>query len=493
MIFDMFSSPVRPALRGERGAVSAAHPSATAAGQWMLARGGSAADAVIAAQAVLSVICPEAGGLGGDAFFMARDAAGQAVAVNAAGASAAAADPAVRVGEDGSSVTVPGMVAGWGTLHGRFGRLPLSAVLEPAIVLAESGCRVRPQLARAVDAQRSRLVRAGAGDWAVVIASDAGAVLRQPELARTLRSIAQEGPRWFYDGPLARTIAGRVSACGGRLDAGDFARHDSVVVAPVSLSWRGATVHVQPPASQGVLLAMALKGLTRLADVPADRLDHACVELTEAAFAFRHRAGEGAALLDESLAVNLDRAARRGGPRAYLHTAGAAASDADGLVIASLLSVFDDFGSCIPVPEGGFVLNNRAAGFTLAPNDFAPGKLPVHTLAPILVEADGFCAGLATPGADGQVQTLLQVLAAVFVAGADLASAIDKPRWRSEGGELLIEREHPAAERLAALGHDLRPLPAGDMRFGGVVCAGLAGQAPFAVSDWRRENWSGVV
>jgi gamma-glutamyltranspeptidase/glutathione hydrolase len=100
---------------------------------------------------------------------------------------------------------------------------------------------------------------------------------------------------------------------------------------------------------------------------------------------------------------------------------------------------------------------------------------------------------LATPGADGQVQTLLQVITASFRDGIDIAHAIAKPRWRSEGGELLIESGHPACAELAQLGHRVRQLPSGDTRFGAVVCAGVADATPFAAADWRRETWCGVA
>jgi gamma-glutamyltranspeptidase/glutathione hydrolase len=199
------------------------------------------------------------------------------------------------------------------------------------------------------------------------------------------------------------------------------------------------------------------------------------------------------ALLKEALPVDLDRAGRRGGPRAYLHTAGVAVADRYGTVVSSLVSVFDDFGSGVFVPEGGFILNNRAGGFTRAPNEAAPGKRPVHTLAPILVETPRGPLALATPGADGQIQTLLQVLGRAFDEGLDLASAIACPRWRSESGKLLIEADHSGAEDLRALGHEVEPLEAGHMKFGAVVCAGYLDEAPVAVADWRREAWAAVV
>jgi gamma-glutamyltranspeptidase/glutathione hydrolase len=162
-------------------------------------------------------------------------------------------------------------------------------------------------------------------------------------------------------------------------------------------------------------------------------------------------------------------------------------------VISSLVSVFDDFGSCVFVPEMGITLNNRAGGFTTGDNSAAPGKRPVHTLAPVLLTTPQGVLGLATPGADGQVQTLLQVLVAIQREGIDVARAIARPRWRSENGRLLIERSHTGAEQLCLLGHGVQPLADGDMRFGAVVCAGYIDKEPVAAADWRRETAAGVT
>jgi gamma-glutamyltranspeptidase/glutathione hydrolase len=198
-------------------------------------------------------------------------------------------------------------------------------------------------------------------------------------------------------------------------------------------------------------------------------------------------------MLSEPLHADIARASRRGGPRAYLHTAGVAVSDASGMTISSLISVFDSFGSAVFVPEGGFTLNNRAAGFAHAPNDCAGSKRPVHTLAPVLVETANVCIAMATPGADGQVQTLLQVLSHLFIDGDDVATAIARPRWRSQDSTLLIERLHRYRDDLAARGHDIVALNDGELRFGAIVCAGSAEGRPFCCSDWRRETWSGIV
>lgn len=485
-----FASRTRPALAGQIGAVSAAHPLAAAAGQELLAGGGGAVDAVIAGQAVLSVVAPQACGLGGDGFFLVREPAGRVMAVNGAGASARRqANPAT---DGGASVTVPGLVAAWELLSARWGRVPFARCLQPAIRLARAGYTIDSHLTHSVVRQRQRLVSGGAEAWPLLKLSE-GQLWAQPELATTLEEVAKGGRAGLYAGRIAQALAAAVAARGGVLDADDLARHDTDVRNPVTVRWRGCEVSVQPPVSQGVILAMALINLERMGEIRPERLDHAAIEITEAAFGFRDRVGEGTSLLSERLPCDLDRASHRGGPRSYLHTAGIAAADSGGTVVSSLASVFDDFGSGVYVPEAGFVLNNRGGGFTQAPNDFAPGKRPIHTLAPAILARGNLCLALSTPGADGQVQTLLQVLFRWLVAGLPLAEAIDRPRWRSEDGRLLVENGHAQAGVLRKLGHDVVDTPSGDMRFGAVTAAGVSGGTPFAVPDWRRMTWSGVT
>ena len=468
---------------GRGGAASTAHPLATQAAVHVLEQGGTAADAAIAAQAVISVVLPQAAGLGGDLLALIHDR-GRVAAVNGTGRSPRSlASPPDASG--GSSVTVPGLVDGWVTVSARWGRLPLAELLAPAIELARRGIVPEPSLLAAVDQQRARLERGGAGDWSLVSASDQP--WAQPELADLLGRIGDAGRDAFYTGPGAAAVVDAVRRCGGCLELQDLAEHDTPCPPPVAVPWGSGLVHVQPPISQGVLLAMALQHVRRLAarGVPVD--DHLLVEVTGAAFEHRSSCGRGAELLDLDLDVDLERASGRAGPRAYLHTAGVATVDADGQVVSSLVSVFDDFGSGVFVPELGIVLNNRAAGFTDGDNSAAPGKRPVHTLAPAMVTSEQGVLGIATPGADGQIQTLLQVLSAHELSGTSLADAVGALRWRSQDGDLLIEEGHPRADALAERGHHIVARTPGADVFGAVVAAGTDTH-PYAVADWRRET-----
>lgn len=453
----------------------------------MLAMGGNAVDALIAAQAVLAVIAPDACGLGGDAFVMLHD--GQDVrAVNGAGP---APRDATHMTNDGApSVTVPGLVDTWARLavHTRLG---LEPALDPAIRLAQDGCRVDPGLAAARDAQRPRLMAGGAEGWALMNAQ-AGDRLVQPALAATLQRIARDGRAAFYTGAVAQELVAVVQAGGGAMGLHDLLPDAATEETPITVEVAGHKVHVQPPASQGVLLAMALNAWAKGGFDPAAR-DHVAIELTQAAFAFRDDVARGADLLREPLTIDPARASLRGGPRSYLHTAGVSVADCDGMVASSLVSVFDDFGSGVYLPGSGFVLNNRGGGFTGGLNAFQPGARPIHTLAPALVDGPTGIIALSTPGADGQVQTLLQLLLGWLVKGGDLAQVVAAPRWRSEDGGLLVEAGHPSRDTLHALGHLVHDTPSGDMRFGAITAAGVSGGAPFALGDWRRTTWAGVV
>jgi gamma-glutamyltranspeptidase/glutathione hydrolase len=412
------------------------------------------------------------------------------VAFNGTGAAPLALE---RVANDGPhSITVPGIVDAWCELSKLEGRLSLARVLEPAIRLAKNGARISPTLANALSTQRARLERGGAQRWSL-FDQVAYSSCRQPLLAALLERVGREGRTSFYEGDDASAIVRAVRGLGGLLSEADLAAHATVVARPIETQWGGLRVAAQPPMAQGVLLNMAVNALATLGDFPNELNDHIAIELTEAAFAFRSQVARGEALLEAPLTVDFTKAGHRGGPRAYLHTAGVAAADGEGRVIASLVSVFDDFGSAVYVPELGITLNNRAGGFTDGDNAPAPGKRPVHTLAPVLVTDARGVFGLATPGADGQVQTLLQVLVGLQRDGLDLARAIARPRWRSENGRLLIERSHAAIEKLRSLGHNVAPLADGEVRFGAVVCAGFMGEEPIAAADWRRETWAGVA
>jgi gamma-glutamyltranspeptidase/glutathione hydrolase len=472
------------------GAASTAHPLATEAARTLLMEGGGAVDAAVAAQAALAVVAPDACGVGGDAIVLVRDPDGRVISFHGAGRwSEAAAGLTVR--DDASSVTVPGAVRAWELLIERFGRCSLERVLAPAVRLADQGFVPDAGLLAGIAESRVRLDRGGASGWALLDASPAG-VAPQPELARVLRSIGDEGPDAFYGGALAEAMIRAVREHGGALTPDDLASHRTVEGPPLEMQWGDRRIVFGRPPSQAILLGIALRALDRFGPVPEGRADHLRIEAITGAFGLRDRVMEGEALLDETVMLDADRAGGALGPRPFLHTAGVSAASADGWVVSSLVSVFESFGSATFVPEGGFTLNNRAACFTNAPNDAEPGKLPVHTLSPILLTGGEEVRALATPGADGQVQSLLQVLTAHAGLG-DWEAAMAAPRWRSNSGQLLIERSHPGRAALEALGHRIEVRDDGDGTFGSMTSAGVAGGRAFALSDWRESTSSGAV
>jgi gamma-glutamyltranspeptidase/glutathione hydrolase len=476
--------------------VACGHPLAASVGIGAFRDGGGALDAALSAAVALTVLMPEACGLGGDAFMLVRSANGEVTAINGSGA--AGADVEIPLPPDGpGTAAVPGFVAAIEDAHARFGRLPHERLFEPAVSLAGGGFPVGGGLLGAIAECRDMLER-GAPGWALLDRRLVlGSQVRQPALAGLLQRIGRRGSAAFYEGRIARAIE---RAARGSIRVEDLAAHTTAVRAPLTASYRVLDVTVQPPVSQAVLALMALSALERSgAGEPAERA-HVAVEAIEGAFAHKHEvAADGARerLLELELQPDVERAARRGGPTGGLHTTAVTTADSDGVVVSMLISVFDLFGCGVLVPEGGFLLNDRLSGCSIdpaSPNFPAPGRRPVHTLSPSLVSSAERTFALATPGADGQVQTLVQVIDAVATDGDRLPRALDRPRWRSNDGQLLIEDDYDAAvvAELERRGHELVRLPAGSMSFGAAAAAGVdaATGTPFAASDPRGGAWA---
>jgi len=487
----------RPLLRGTRGAVACGHPLAAEAGLRMLAGGGNAVDAAVAAAFTICVALPDACGLGGDALALLRSGDGTVTAINGSGESPAGLrGPIPEVG--GGTATVPGAVAGLAELH-RAGALAWERVLTPAIELADGGMPLTEDLASLLRDVGDRL-RDRCRGWPPLAADlRPGVLVRQPALAAVLRRIAGAGPDAFYRGEIAAAIERADRGDGGWLSTDDLARHVTSVLAPVQRERLGVSLAVQPPISQASLLLTALRALQR-AGTPGglDRI-HVLAEALEAAFAHRDAIADPASapgLPDLDLAIPDRHAPRAAGPTIGAHTTAVTTADGEGRCVSMLVSVFDPFGSGLLVPEGGFLLNNRARGFTAGANAPGPARRPVHTLSPTLVDDGERAFALCTPGADGQVQTLAQLLCAVALDGRSLPAALDAPRFRVGNGRLAIERDAAPAwsDALTARGHDVVALAPGEA-FGTVAAAGLELSAGtvFAASDPRREGWAGVL
>jgi gamma-glutamyltranspeptidase/glutathione hydrolase len=507
----------RPDVRGTTGAVSAGHPLAAQAGLEVLKRGGNAMDAIIAMAGVLAVTRPHMNGVGGDAFGIFYDGeTGEVSALNASGRSGALATPAffaeagvTEIPQSGAlSVSVPGAVAGWVDAHERFGTKPFAELLQPAIHFARDGFPVSTRLALDFEAQGGNLNDPGR---ALYLPDDGappqvGSLLKNPALARSLETIAQQKKAGFYEGGIARTLAAFIEAEGGHVRYPDFAAHSSTWVEPLRASYLDHTFVVMPPNTQGVA-QLALLEMSKAHDVrrmghnSAEYL-HTLIELKKLAFADRDRWVADPEKVDVPIARLLDPDYLRA--RAHLvdpehaaeHVAPGfgddhPATDGDmddagdtvyltavdqwGNAVSWIQSNFAGFGSGLLEPETGILLHNRGALHTLEeghPNQVAPGKRPYHTLSPMMaLHDDGrFAFTLGTPGGDSQPQSLLQIVHNLLVFGMTPQQAIEAPRFRSMGG-LRVSLEDRVTEGTAlglmALGHDLQLIEGWTATFGG--------------------------
>ena len=453
--------------------VSTSQVAATRAGVRALERGGSAADAAVAAAAALCVCEPMSTGIGGDAFAIVHDGLA-ASGLDAAGPAAAAA-PRLPIEMSGpGSVTVPGAVAGWAALLERHGRLGLDACLHDAIELAEHGFVVGERCAWAW-AQADR-VPAG-----FPAAPPAGTLFRQRELAATLRAIAEQGPDALYHGPVAAQIADA-----SVLDEDDLASYAPKWVTPLRLTYRGVTVLELPPPTQGVVALEALGILARISERPGDpdRVHAVRAALRDGLAQVRDGADvsgllEPAHLAQQALAA----------PRAVGEPAGGTvylcAVDADGLAVSFIQSLYESFGSGVTAGDTGITLQNRGACFSVE-GEVRPGRRPYHTIIPGMLERDGSLLGpFGVMGGFIQAQAHVQFISGLVDDDLDPQAALDRRRFRVEGDRILVEGD--GWESLAGidlpLEHSDDPLPFG----GGQAILATAG-GWLGGSDGRKDG-----
>jgi len=436
----------RPVAYGRDGLVASAHPAATLAGLDVLRAGGNVVDASIAVNATLAVVQPHMCGLGGDLFVLYFHAPSSELCfLNAAGRSGSRATPealrqrgldAVPI-QGPLAVSVPGAVAGWGALADRFGSRPLAELLKPAVTLASDGFPVSDLLAQTIT-ERAPLIEDP--EWHRIYAPGGegprtGAVLRQPDLGRSLARLAAEGPEAFYQGEVAGRIVEHVAVGGGFLTRDDLARHAARWQRPISTTYRDCTVFQTPPPTQGFTLLQALNlvetfDVASLSPQSPDHL-HVLVEALKLAYADRDRYLGDPDHVPVPLATLLDKtyAATR---RARLHRRRAARMTVSGELLSDTVSSFSlDPGS---------------------PSVLAPGKQPLHTLVASLVLRDRQpVVALATMGGHGQPQTHLQILVNLLDFKMDPQEAIERPRViqgkvrpTDPGDRLRVEGRVPA-------------------------------------------------
>ncbi|MFN2469377.1 MAG: gamma-glutamyltransferase family protein [Gaiellaceae bacterium] len=405
--------------------VATSQPLATVAGLRMLEQGGNAADAALAAAAVLCVAEPMSTGLGGDAFALVwRD--GQVDALDAAGPAPARAEPLVPVEETGPrSVTVPGAVAGWAALAERHGRLGLDTCLAPAVDAATRGVAATP---RTAEAWARRPAPPELGPPPLV-----GQRFRLPELGRTIRAVAEHGAVAFYGGPVARGIT-EVSWLADD-DLGDF---EPRWVQPLRLSYRGVEVLELPPPTQGVAALEALGLLDGLEPHLAAQVRCARLALEDAF----ERVRDGVDVSDLLAPGYLDRR-RDGIPGATREPAGGTvylcAVDGDGMAVSFIQSLFQGFGSGLVAPGTGVVLQNRGACFAVG-GRVERGRRPYHTIIPGLLLRDEKLLGpFGVMGGFIQAQAHMQLVSALVDEGLDPQAALDRPRFRVDGEVVRLE------------------------------------------------------
>ncbi len=485
----------RSAVYAPNGVIATSQPLATGAGLRILEMGGSAADAVVAAAAVLGVTEPHMTGIGGDAFALVWSAVERRlVGLDASGRSGSRVDAEALVAEGAAtapaagarSVTVPGALSGWQALLDRFGRMSMAEVLEPAIRIADDGFPVTPIIAREWAASTA-LLQEDVGASATYLvdgrAPAAGQWFRNPDLAHSLRAVAADGPGTLYGGSLGRRIVEGVDALDGWLTLEDLARHEARWVDALSVTYKGYTLHELPPSGQGVA---ALQMLGMLEDVDLAAMGHnsaaylhTLIETKKLAYSdlARHVADpehmrvEPEALLDRdylrsrSARIDPRAAAERTEPGRFAtdsETVYLAAADRDGNMVSFIQSICGHFGSGVVVPGTGFALQNRGSGFTLEPghpNRLGPRKRPFHTIIPAFVTRAGEpWLAFGVMGGPMQPQGHVQVLLNVIEFGMDVQEAIDSPRFRHLAGRTVaIEGLEPAVAReLETLGHDVR-------------------------------------
>ncbi len=484
-----------PTTYSTGGLVASIDHLASSAGAQILAHGGSAVDAAIAANAVLAVTSPHMCGLGGDLFALVHHEAGPPDVLNASGRAGSGADPDRLRAEghvempftgDVRAATVPGCVDGWSALHERHGTLPWAEVLAPAIRLARDGFAAAPLLAFML----ATLDGIEGCDELSTIRPDTGDRVRRPELATTLMAIAADGCEAFYGGAFGE---GLLAVGGGEFSAADLTGPHADWVEPLGLRVWGHDLWTVPPNSQGYL---SLAG-SRIAElvtaehhagrppVPDDRAwAHLHVEAARLAGhdrdAVLHDRAEGGALVaDDRLRAAADRydpfgpsdtaAPTRGGGTMFL-----CAVDAQGMGVSLIQSNANGFGSLVAVPGTGILLHNRGLGFSLEPGhpaEYRPGRRPPHTLSPAVVtRPDGSLRSvIGTMGGDSQPHVLQQLLARSLVAGEQPGRVIGAPRfalrsgphgfstWRGAPQTVRLEAHAPAGwiDGLAERGHEV--------------------------------------
>ncbi len=459
----------RSEVIAKHGMACTSQPLATQVALDILKEGGNAIDAAIAANAVLGLTEPTGNGIGGDIFAIVWDAkTKQLYGLNGSGRSPAKLSYEYFIENGYKSVpaygplpvSVPGCVDGWFELNKRFGSMPMSKLLQPAISYAREGFPVSELIAyywKGNTAFLKRFPNIEATYMPGGKAPEKGDIFRNPDLASTLELIAKKGRDAFYKGEIARRIAAFMEEQGGFLSYEDLASHHSEWVEPVFSNYRGYDVWELPPNGQGIAALQILNILEGydLASMGFGSLDyiHLFTEAKKLAFEDRARfyadpdfadvpvseliSKEYAAERRELISPN--RAARRydAGELEKGNTIYMTVADEEGNMVSLIQSNYRGMGSGM-CPDGlGFILQDRGEMFTLEkghPNVYEPGKRPFHTIIPAFITKDGVpWISFGVMGGSMQPQGHAQIVVNLIDFGMNLQEAGDAPRMRHEG------------------------------------------------------------
>ncbi|MFB3777679.1 MAG: gamma-glutamyltransferase [Bryobacteraceae bacterium] len=522
----------RSMVISRQGIVATNQPLASQVGAQVLARGGSAVDAAIAANAVMGVVEPMSCGIGGDLFAIYWDArTGTLAGLNASGWSPKGLSieflkekKITAMPQEGThSVTVPGAVDGWEKLHKRFGRLPWAELFRPAIYYANNGFPVTELTARAWAGAISKLSRDTQGRSVFLpdgAAPKEGQIFRNPALAKALALISESGAGALYRGPISQAILRDSEWSGGTLTEADFAEYQSEWVTPIATDYRGWKVYELPPNGQGIatlemLNIMETFDLAKLGSASADAL-HLKIESQKMAYQDLARyvadprfvkvpvdgmlskkyAAERAGLIDGAKANCTPSAGNplpAQGDTIYLTVV-----DREGNIVSLIQSLYNGFGSGISVAGFGFHLHNRGASFTLDPdhpNALAPRKRPFHTVMPGFMEKGSLHVGFGIMGGLNQAQAHAQFVSNLVDHGMNIQAALEAPRFTKMnfgGCDVSVEARVPERTRqaLRERGHRLDVLGAYDTTVGGghAVMRDAAAGVNYGASSPRKDG-----
>ena len=517
----------RSMVVGRGGMVATSHPLAAQAGLQMLAQGGSAADAVIAAAAVLNVVEPMSTGIGGDAFALVYDAKSKSVkALNGSGRAPQTLNRDVFVQQGLSKIpltgvlpiTVPGAVAAWDQLIRAHGKLDFATILAPAIRYARDGFAVSEIIARGWAGAEDKL-RLHPDAARIYLpngrAPRMGEVVVQSDLARTFTEIASGGAETFYRGALAERIVANLARDGAYLSLADMAAHVSDWVTPATAKYRGYDVFECPPNGQGLtaLIALCILDGFDLASLPVNSPAslHLQIEAMRLAFADAARYIADPAFVDVPIDFLLSEeyiATRRAlidptqvgdygaGELPISHdTVYVTAVDAEGNAVSFINSLYYGFGSGVVAGDTGICMQNRGACFVLDeghPNVLAPGKRPYQTIIPCMVTKEGeLWASFGVMGGFMQPQGHAQMLVNMIDYGMNPQESLDAPRYEllePYNGDRTLALEHDDAtqQALRALGHEIVPASVGG--FGGGQIITMENNVAFGGSDPRKDG-----